>query len=199
MAIANKILKNFALFIDGFGFAGNVESAQLPTVEIMKEDYRAGGMEGSIAIDMGLNALEASWKLHSFDENALSTWGLGEGYRVDVILRGALESLDGSVTPIEAYMQGTIRSVAPSEFTAGGKASLDFVMDVRIYRYLSGGSLIYDIDVINNKRVIRGLDVNKDINSALGNAPSTLIADLASSSGISRAQNVIRNIGNILG
>ena len=196
MPAANKVLKNFALFVDGFGYAGNADSVQLPTVEVIKEDYRAAGMDGSIALDMGLSAMECSFTLSSFDANALATWGLGEGYMVPVIVRGALESTNGNVEQVVAYMRGTIRSVTPSEFTPGAKATLAFVMDVREYKHEQGGQVVYDIDVVNSKRVIRGVDRNAAINNALGIGGGSLLSDLAQASGIARQ---INRVGQALG
>lgn len=168
MANITKILKNFNLFVDGRGYAGSVESCQLPTVEVVKEEYRGGGMDGSIALDMGISPMECSFTLSSFDYNSLSTWGLGEGLLVPVVIRGALEDVNGNTTALYARMLGTIRSVAPSEFTPAGKASLAFTMDVREYILEIDGDQVYNIDVLNNKRIIDGYDRNSGINASLG-------------------------------
>lgn len=196
MPAANKILKNFALFVDGFGYAGNADTVQLPTVEVVKEDYRAAGMDGSIAIDMGISAMDATFTLSSFDKNALATWGLGEGYLVPVIVRGALEDTSGNVEQVVAYMRGTIRSIAPSDFTPGQKATLVFTMDVREYKYEQGGEVIFDIDVVNSRRVIRGFDRNAAINNALGIGGGNALSNLAQAAGIGRT---LRRVGQALG
>jgi len=196
MAAANKILKNFVLFVDGGGQAGNVESIQLPGLETIKEDFRAGGMDGSIALDMGLSPIECTFTLTGWDELSLASWGLGEGYLVPVIARGALESTNGGVKSLVAYMRGTIRSVVPAEFQPGQKAGLVFTMDVREYKLDIAGKVIYDIDIVNSKRVVLGVDRNAAINNALGVGSGSVLSDLSQASGIVRQAN---RIGQALG
>ena len=168
MASANKILKGFSAFLDGYGYAGSVDSVQLPSLEVIKEDYRAGGMDGSIALDMGMSAMEADITLSSIDTSALSTWGLGEGFLVSLVIRGALESTDGETEGITAYLRGSIRSITFSEFTPGKPATIKIVMDVREYKYLQGIELVYDIDVVNSRRIINGVDALGWKNDLLG-------------------------------
>ena len=58
-----KILKNFNLFIDGRGYVGKCEEVNPPKLSIKSEEYKAGGMDAPIAIDMGMEKLEASFTL----------------------------------------------------------------------------------------------------------------------------------------
>jgi len=158
MSSANKILKGFSAFLDGYGYAGNVDAVQLPTLEVVKEDYRAGGMDGSVALDMGMSPMEADVTISSIEPKALATWGLGEGYLIKLIIRGAVESTDGNVEGIVAYLRGSIRSITFSEFTPGKPATVKITMDVREYKYTQNDTVVYDIDVVNSKRVIDGYD-----------------------------------------
>jgi P2 family phage contractile tail tube protein len=47
-----KILKDFAVYIDGTRYAGQVSEIELPKITIKKEDYRVGYM--NVPITMGL-------------------------------------------------------------------------------------------------------------------------------------------------
>lgn len=204
MANITKILKNFNLFVDGRGYAGAVESVQLPSVEVVNEMYRGGGMDGSIALDMGISPMECQFTLSSFDYSSLSTWGLGEGNLIPVVIRGALEDVNGNTTALYARMLGTIRSVTPSEFTPAGKATLAFVMDVREYVLSIDDDQVYDIDVLNNKRVVNGVDRNAGINSAIGNSQNTITSDIKNfgagiNSSIRTARNTVNDIKNLFG
>ena len=55
-----RTLRNFSLFVDGTGYAGKVTELTLPTLTIQNEEYRAGGLDAPIAIDMGMEALTAA-------------------------------------------------------------------------------------------------------------------------------------------
>ncbi|WP_243260345.1 phage major tail tube protein, partial [Pseudomonas aeruginosa] len=49
-----QTLTNTNLFIDGVSFAGDVPSLTLPKLAVKTEQYRAGGMDAPVSIDMGL-------------------------------------------------------------------------------------------------------------------------------------------------
>jgi P2 family phage contractile tail tube protein len=158
MATASNILKNFNLFVDGRGFAGVCDELQLPTLGLVVEDFRAGGMDASVAVEMGQEKLEASFVLSGYEENVLNLWGIGQGTTVPLVARGALESLDGAVTPVVVYMNGTIRSMEPGAWTAGEKSTISFTMDLRSYKYTQAGRTINDIDIPNMVRIVNGTD-----------------------------------------
>lgn len=168
MSAAAQILKNFSLFVDGRGYAGNVDEVQLPTLSILREEYRAGGMDAPVKLDMGMEALECTFKLSKFAPEVLSLWGLREGNNKQLTLRGALESLDGTVEPVAVFISGNIHVVTPDSVTPGAKAGLSFTVSVRAYRYEHNGAVIHDIDVVNMKRVINGVDQLAAMRLAIG-------------------------------
>jgi P2 family phage contractile tail tube protein len=159
MSAAADILKNFQLFVDGRGFAGNADEIQLPSLTSIIEDFRAGGLDSTLPIEMGQEKMEASWTLSKFDSDTLALWGVAPGSTVPVVARGALESFaTGTVTPIVARMAGRIRSIEPGAWKAGEKPTLKITMDVTAYTYTQNGRTIHDIDVLNMKRIINGVD-----------------------------------------
>ncbi len=168
MATASNILKNFNVFIDGRGYAGVAEEMQLPTLGLATEDFRAGGMDGTIKIEMGQEAMECTITLSGYDLATLGLWGIGEGNNVPITARGALESLDGTVTPIVVNLSGTIRSLEPGGWKAGEKSTLQLTIDVRSYKYTQNGQAIHDIDLINMVRIVNGKDRLAAQRSALG-------------------------------
>ncbi|NBR48801.1 phage major tail tube protein [bacterium] len=168
MATASNILKNFNLYVDGRGFAGVCDELQLPTLGLVVEDFRAGGMDASVAVEMGQEKMEASFTLSGYEENVLNLWGVGQGQTVPLVARGALESLDGSVTPVVVYMTGTIRTVEPGAWKAGEKSTLKFAMDLRSYKYTQAGRTINEIDIPNMIRVVNGTDRLAAQRNALG-------------------------------
>lgn len=158
MAVASKILKNFNLYVDGRGYAGQVDELKLPNLSLMGEDFRAGGMDAPVFVEMGQEKLEATFTLSGYDADALGLWGIGSGQTVPLTARGALESLDGAVQAVKVVMNGVIRSVEPGNWKAGEKSTLQFTIDLRNYKYEQAGSVIHDIDVVNMTRIVNGKD-----------------------------------------
>lgn len=158
MSAASSILKHFNLFVDGVGYAGQIDELQLPTLAIVEEDFRAGGMDAPIGIDMGMEKMEASFTLSAFDSAALSQFGLVEGAETQLTARGSLESLDGTKTPVVVQMRGKIKSAEPGSWQAGQKATWAFTASLRYYRYEQGGTALHEIDVLNMVRFVNGVD-----------------------------------------
>lgn len=168
MPAASNILKNFNAFLAGLGYAGQVKSIQLPALKIKEEEYRAGGMDAPITIDMGMEKMEVSFTLTKYDADALGTFGLAEGQDVPFTFRGALESLDGNVEAVEIDAFGKVNSIEPEEAQAGSASGMKFTIAVRYYRYNQDGVDIHEIDVINMTRLIDGVDQLAAIRSAIG-------------------------------
>lgn len=168
MSAAAQILKNFNLYVDGRGYAGNVDEVTLPALAILEEDYRAGGMDAPVGIDMGMEKLEATFKLSKFDRDVLAQFGVAPGVAVPFVLRGALESLDGSVQAVVVTMLGKIRAIETDTITPGTKAGQTFTLSLQSYRYEQDGVIVHDIDVLNMTRVVNGVDRLASIRAAIG-------------------------------
>jgi len=158
MPAASDILKKFNLFVDGVGFAGNAEEVQLPALNIIEEDFRAGGMDSPIGLDMGIEKLETSFKIAGFASVVLKQFGLAEGQETQLTARGSLESLDGTKTPVVVQMRGKIKTAEPDAWQGGQKSGWSFTVSLRYYKFDQNGETIHEIDVLNMKRVINGTD-----------------------------------------
>jgi P2 family phage contractile tail tube protein len=168
MSAAAQILKNFNLFVDGRGYAGNIDEITLPVLDVLEEDYRAGGMDAPVGIDMGMEKLTASFKLSKFDREVLALWGVAVGGTIPFVFRGALESLDGSVQAVVINMTGRIKTVETDSVTPGAKAGQTFTLSLTAYRYEQDSVVVHDIDVLNMKRIIGGVDRLAQIRAAIG-------------------------------
>lgn len=161
------VLKNFAVWIDGYGYAGKASSVELPKLTIHSEDYRAGGMDAPEEIDLGMEKLESVVTLEAFDAAAQSQFGLAAGMLVYMTIKGALTSEDGIVTAVEATLAGIIKEVDPGNWQPGTKAQLKLTLAVRFYELLQAGSEVYYIDIENFIRRIGGFDQLVAIRAAL--------------------------------
>lgn len=156
MSAASNILKNFNLYVDGRGYAGNVDEVQLPALNVMGEDYRAGGMDAPIEIDMGMEKLESTFKISRFDSNLDGL--LSSGGFVNLTFRGAVESLDGTVQAAVVKMTGKIHGIETDTATPGTKAAKTYRVPLVAYSYTLDGETIHNIDVRNMTRVVGGVD-----------------------------------------
>jgi hypothetical protein len=168
MSAAAQILKNFQLSIDGRFYAGNVDSIQLPALVVKNEEYRAGGMDAPVALDMGMEKLESTVKMSNWNRDVANIWGLGPGATKMFVFRGALESLNGTVEPVVITMSGTLDSLEHDDVQPGAKAGVTLKISVRQYKYEQNGVTVHDIDVLNMKRIVNGVDRLLAIRTAIG-------------------------------
>lgn len=165
---ARDILKNINLFVDGRGYAGQVESVTLPTLSLQTEDFRAGGMDAPLKVTMGMEAIDLSFALRAYDADVLALFGMSEGATVPLTLRGALESWDGTVKPVVINARGKITSMDPGTWTPGDLPSLTVETNLSYFKQSINGKVIHEIDVVNMVRIINGVDTLAAIRSALG-------------------------------
>lgn len=83
-----KILKNFNVLVDGRGYAGRIDEITLPKLTIKTEEYRAGGMDIPISIDMGMEKLEVDFIFAEYDSELFRLFGLIDGNSVALTLHG---------------------------------------------------------------------------------------------------------------
>lgn len=165
---ARDVLKNINLFVDGRGYAGQIDEYSPPDLSIQTEDFRGGGMDTSVAIDMGMEALETSFSLIAYDADVLSLFGVAEGQQVPFTARGALESYDGTVKPVIHTMRGRITKLARGTWKPGDKPSLQITMRLDYYKEEVNGVLISEIDAVNMIRIVAGVDRLAAQRAALG-------------------------------
>lgn len=164
----DDILKNMALFVDGRGFAGNVEELTLPKLTLKTEEFRNGGMDAPIEVEMGMEKLESEFTLTRFDKSVLKLFGLAPGQLTPLTIRGAVISDDGTQTAVVVNLQGIVREMDPGNWKPGEKATLKIMMALRYYKLTHGGDVVHEIDIPNMVRTIGGVDQLSAVRSALG-------------------------------
>lgn len=168
MSAARDVRKNFNLFFDGKGYAGQIEEFTAPKLMLKTEEFRAGGMDAPVELTMGLEKLESSFSLLAMDRDVLSKFSVTEGALVAVTAREALESFDGTVTPVVHAMRGKIKEIDVGAMKPGDKASIKISMALTYYKLTHGKSNVVEIDVENMVRVINGVDTMAKQRAALG-------------------------------
>ena len=162
------ILRNINLFVDGRGYAGRVEEFDPPKLTIKTEEYRAGGMDAEVELDMGMEKLETTLTISGIDKEVVKLWGVYTSASTPLTLRAALVDEDGTVTPVEIRMRGKVKELDFGTWKPGEKAPLKWMVALRYYKYTQGGEVIHDIDVENMKRVVNGTDQLQAQRQALG-------------------------------
>ncbi|MGV8860190.1 MAG: phage major tail tube protein [Pseudomonas sp.] len=163
-----QILSNANLFVDGVSFNGDVPSMTLPKLAIKTDEYRGGGMAGSIEMDMGLDKMEASFVTNGVRRESLKWFGLADQTACNAVFRASFKGLKGAITPVIATVRGMLKEVDLGDWKPGDKAEIKHAIALTYYKLEVDGRVVYEIDMINAVRVIDGVDQLAAERSALG-------------------------------
>lgn len=160
-----RVIKNFNAFWDGISYFGLAESAKLPAVKIQTEAHRGSGMDGGVGLDVGMEGMTAEITFTEWSAAILARVGRQDRF----VLRPAMSSAtDFSASPIIATLSGLITTSEPEDLKPGTVSKLKMIMDVQAYRLEIDGALIFDIDLVNARRVIGGVDQLAQMRRAMG-------------------------------
>jgi len=160
-------LRNFQVFVDGRGKAGNADEVTPPVLSLVTEEHRAGGMDSAVEIDMGLEVMELSIVLSDYDETVINGFGL-LGTGVPLTLRGAIQRQGEPVQPVTIKALGHLKSRDTGTWTAGSKQTTTLTYSVRRYSEEINGVEYVNIDVERMIRVINGVDQVAGQRAAIG-------------------------------
>ena len=162
-----QYLKNMNLYVDGKGYAGRVEEVTLPKLALKTEDFRGGGMDAPIEIDLGMEKLECEFTINEYDPLMFAAWGLVPGNMVNITVRGAFEQ-DGEIQAIWVELIGSWKELDMGTWKTGEKAALKVQVAARYYGLLVSKVPVVLIDVPNMVRMISGVDKLAAQRDALG-------------------------------
>jgi P2 family phage contractile tail tube protein len=168
-----KILKNFNAFVDGKGFAGKIEEIQLPKLTLKTEEFRAGGMDVPVEIDLGMEKMEAELTFAEYDPDLFRLFGItggstsGRNSGISFTLRGGLQGTSEAESVI-VNLRGIIKELDAGAWKAGEKSSLKCIVATHYYKLTIDSHELVEIDAENMIRKIDGIDQLSSLRSAIG-------------------------------
>ena len=163
-----KLLKDINLFVDGRGYMGKVDEFDPPKLTVKTEEFRAGGMDMPVEVDMGMEKLECKVVISKADRESLKLFGLTQGSSTPVTLRGSQEGEDGAVEAVAHHVRGRIKEVDWGTWKPGEKGPCTLMVAGRYYKLEVDGDTVIEIDPVNMVRIIDGTDQLAARRAALG-------------------------------
>lgn len=157
------------LYIDGRSKVGDITDYTAPVLEILTEEFRAGGMDMPVNVEMGMAGMTASW-VTGEDPDVFKLFGVVKnGQQIQVFVRGALkDEHTGDVIDVVDELHGKITKIDRGTYSSGGLNLTTYEMKLTYYRYEQAGETIHEIDPRNLVRVIDGVDQLAAERAALG-------------------------------
>lgn len=168
MSLPRK-LKNLNLFGDGESFLGQVASVKLPVLTRAMEEYRGGGMNGPVKIDMGQNALELESKFGGMMRSILRQYGVTRHDGVQLRFAGSYQRDDtGAVDAVEVVVRGRHEEIDMGDAKPGDDTEFTVKTACSYYKLSINGVTEIEIDLVNMIEVVGGVDRLADQRRAIG-------------------------------
>jgi len=167
--MSNWVRKYQGLYIDAMEKVGSMLEYTAPVMEVQTEEYRAGGMDMAVPMDMGMNSMSASFTIGE-DPDVLGLFGIKkDGKKIPLFVRSHLEEDEtGETKAVVEELRGIMTKVDKGTQSSGSFQSTTCEMKVTYYKYEVGGKTIHEIDPTNMVRIINGTDQLQDARANLG-------------------------------
>lgn len=161
-------LKNFNAFVDGDSYAGIVAELGLPKIAIAGEDYRGAGMLGPVTADLGLEKLELEETYGGIVDKIAAQLGNPDASGAMVRFVGAYQSDEtGNVKAAELVVRGRVAELDPGTAKAGGDTEWKVKRSLTYLKWIVGGRVMVEIDLIGMIYTVDGVDRMKEIRAAI--------------------------------
>lgn len=162
-------LKNLNLFGDGESFIGQVKTVTLPTLSRTFEDYRGGGMDGPVKVDMGQEAITLEATYGGFMLAILRQYGVTRVDGVQLRFAGAYQRDDaGAVDAVEIVVRGRHEEIEAGDAEAGEDTEFNVTTVCAYYKLTVNGRVEIEIDLLNMVFIVNGVDRLAEQRRAIG-------------------------------
>lgn len=161
-------LKQMALFLNGRWMDENV-SVTLPKLTRKFEEWRGGGMDRPVKIDMGGEALECEWVCGGWVRDVIRQFGHFSMAGIQLRFVGSFQNDDtGGITRVEITVRGRHEEIDRGESKPGDDTELKVKTACVFYQETWNGVEEAYIDVLGGIERFGGVDRMLPHRQALG-------------------------------
>lgn len=160
MALPKK-LKLMNLFNEGESYLGQTGEVTLPKLGRKFEDWRGGGMNGTVKFDLGLSddMTEFSWKLGGIDKLVISQYGADTVAAHGLRFAGSYQRDDtGETTAVEIVVRGRHEEIDFGNSKAGDDTEVSIKTIWSYYKLMIDGEVVVEIDIPGIVENVNGVD-----------------------------------------
>ena len=162
--------KNVNAHIDGQGYLGEIAEFEEPELALATEDYRGGGMLGTVKIDLGLEAMETKIKMGGHTAGLIRKFGTTQIDGVRVRLTNAYQRDDtGQAQDVEIYIGGRFSNIGFGTGKPGDDTEHEYTVPLTYYRRVVDGRTEIEIDMIAGVFMVDGFDRYAEIMAIIAN------------------------------
>ena len=164
-----RTLKDMMMFNEGLAYQGDAKTVGLPNLTRKMEEYRGAGMSGTVSMDMGMEAMEATVTTGGPMRDILRQWGEPTVDGVYMRFVGNYQKDDTSeIDTVEVVLRGRFSEIEMGDQEVGEASEFTATMAVAYYKLVWNGRTEIEIDPLNMVEIVGGVDRLAERRSALG-------------------------------
>jgi P2 family phage contractile tail tube protein len=164
-----SVLKNFNLFNEGQSYMGVAEEVKLPKLKRKMDEFRGGGMNGPVKIDLGQEGLEMEFTGGGILEQVLKQYGATKAAGIGLRFAGAYQRDDtAQVQAVEVVVRGRHEELDMGDAKGGDKGKTVVKSTLSYYRLSIDTRVVIEIDLLNMIEVINDVDMLAEQRAAIG-------------------------------
>jgi P2 family phage contractile tail tube protein len=157
------------LFSEGEAFIGEVMEVTLPKLNRKLEEWRGGGMDSPVSLDMGGEKLEMESTFGGPMRQILRQFAVTSVAGVGLRFRGAYQNDDtGGYDTIDVTVRGRHEEIDMGAQKLGEKSEFKVKSQLAYYKLEWNGRTEIEIDPINMVLNVDGIDLLAEQRAALG-------------------------------
>jgi P2 family phage contractile tail tube protein len=164
-----RTLKDMMTFNEGFAYLGDAKTVTLPTLTRKMEEYRGGGMSGTVSMDMGMEAMELAFTCGGPMRDVLRQWGTPTVDGVYLRFVGNYQADDtAAIDTVEVIMRGRHSEIEMGDQESGEASEFSVTTQLAYYKLVWNGRVEMEIDPINMIEIVDGVDLLAERRARLG-------------------------------
>lgn len=163
-----RTLVNINAFAAGSSYLGVIAEFEQPKLAIATEDWRGGGMAGSVKLDKGVEPMEATLTLGGHEKGLIRQFGTTSVEGVRLRLVAAYRADDGTpAQAVEIYIGGRFTEIDMGKDKPGDQTEHKYSCAVAYYRRVVDGRTEVEIDMVQGVFLVDGIDRYAEIMAIL--------------------------------
>lgn len=164
-----RTLKDMMLFNEGLAYLGDARTVTLPTLTRKLEEWRGGGMNAPIQLDMGMEAMELAFTCGGPMRDVLSQWGTPTVDGVYMRFSGNYQQDDtAAIDHVEVIVRGRPSEIEMGDQEVGEAGEFNVTMPLAYYKLEWNGTVLIEIDTLRMIEFVNGVDRLAARRAALG-------------------------------
>lgn len=168
MGLPSK-LKYLKVYNDGEAYMGETAEVTVPKLARKFEDYRGGGMDAPVGIDLGGEAIEFEWKIGGLLEQVYRQFGATSINALQLRFVGSYQDDNtGQTKTADITVRGRHQEIDPGSAKGGDDTEQTVKTRCAYYKLMIDGWPIIEKDEMNMMFIVNGRDLLAQHRANLG-------------------------------